>query len=46
MAPAVGFADDLAILTSITSLMAGSIPEAAKQRAGEKLREWFGKPGD
>jgi uncharacterized membrane protein YkvA (DUF1232 family) len=43
MIPAIGYTDDLAILASVMSLSALNIPPEAKQRANEKVREWFGK---
>jgi uncharacterized membrane protein YkvA (DUF1232 family) len=43
MIPVIGYTDDLAILASVMSLIALNIPPEAKQRANEKVREWFGK---
>jgi uncharacterized membrane protein YkvA (DUF1232 family) len=42
MIPVTGFADDLAILASIMALIGTHIPTQAKQRANDKVREWFG----
>ncbi len=39
--PVAGFTDDLAIVASVMSLIAAHIPPEAKQRANEKLDEWF-----
>jgi uncharacterized membrane protein YkvA (DUF1232 family) len=39
--PVAGFTDDLAIAASVMSLIAAHIPPQAKQRANEKLDEWF-----
>jgi uncharacterized membrane protein YkvA (DUF1232 family) len=39
--PVTGFTDDLAIIVSVMSLIASHIPSEAKQRASEKVKEWF-----
>ena len=41
--PVTGFTDDLAIIASVMSLIASYIPSEAKQRANEKMIEWFGE---
>jgi len=43
--PVTGFIDDLAIIASVMSLVASHIRSEAKQRANEKVKEWFGEEG-
>jgi uncharacterized membrane protein YkvA (DUF1232 family) len=43
MIPITGLTDDLAIIASVMSLIASNIPSEAKQRANEKMMEWFGE---
>lgn len=41
--PVTGFIDDLAIIATVMSLVASHIRSEAKQRATEKVKEWFGE---
>jgi uncharacterized membrane protein YkvA (DUF1232 family) len=42
MIPVIGYTDDIAVLAAATGAIALNIPPEAKQRADEKLQEWFG----
>jgi len=41
--PVVGYADDLGVLALAVATVAGYINEAVKQRASEKMADWFGE---
>lgn len=42
MIPMVGYTDDIAVLSAAAGTVAMNIPPEAKQKADEKLKEWFG----
>jgi uncharacterized membrane protein YkvA (DUF1232 family) len=41
--PVVGFTDDLGVLAAAFAAIRMYVPEGAKLKADEKLKEWFGE---
>jgi uncharacterized membrane protein YkvA (DUF1232 family) len=40
--PAVGYTDDIGVIAAALAAIRAYVPESAKQKADETLKEWFG----